>query len=196
MVEVAEVLRWTVIALQAGLIGWMLRSGLWRRVPMWTLWLAVEVVLRAPFETSGWYAHHFWLPIQPAWMFLLGASAVEADFQARRKPAVVLVYSLAVVPVGIVLPLPELIVLRVWVLAAIAVWLAFARGSFTATVHARLLALVAGAGAAAGWMPAAGTAWWTLRAGFLGIYVLMLGGWIALFSLPDRPARFPGPPLA
>lgn len=192
----AEILRWCLIALQTYLVYWMLRTKLWRRLPIWTAWIAAEAVSRVPFQVSGWYAHHFWRPLQPALMFLLGAAAIEAHYQARRRARVVLAYALAVVPIGLILQLPDLIVMRAWLCAGVCIWLGFAGGHFTSRWHARLLAFVSGAAAVTGWMPATPRSWWLMRVGFLGVYSLACVGWIVLFSLPDRRAMSPGLPPA
>lgn len=184
----AEILRWTLIALQAYLVYWMLRTKLWRHLPLWTAWIACEAVSRVPFQVSGWYAHHFWRPLQPALMFLLGAAAIEARWQAGSHPRAVFLYALAVVPIGCILPLPQLIVMRTWTAAVVCVWLALTyAASDTARWHVRLLAAVAGAMAMLGWMPGSShdALWWQMRAAFLAIDCAACVAWIALFNRRD-----------
>ncbi len=183
MAAVAEGFRYILISEQIFLILWMLSSDLWRRLPLWTLWLTVEAISRIPFTPGGNYWHHVWLPLQPALLFLLASSAAEAKYQSSgvRLGAVAAV-ALCIAPIGVGLQLSELVTMRAWVNFGVAAMLAFSPGSFTARWHARTLSFLAAFTAMLGWIPATGTDWWRMRVGYLGVYCVLCGFWFWLFN--------------
>ena len=85
MQPLAELLRWLLIALQCALLVYMAASGLWRRLPLWCLWMAAEALSRVPFTPHGNYWHLVWVPMQPALMLLLIAAAAEAWWQGDHE---------------------------------------------------------------------------------------------------------------
>lgn len=179
---ISEILRLLLVLLQIALIGWVLAADLWRKLPMWTLWLGCEIAMRALFAPGGHYWHWIWLPMQPASLFLLGAAAMECRYHAGESADMVALAALLIAPIGVGMDLQELGTLRVALNAGLAVVLSFCRGSETASQHARIMALVCAATAACGWMPATGAAWWRMRAAYLAVYCVACALWLRLFT--------------
>ncbi len=178
----AEILRYLLIAEQIALILWMLTSDLWRRLPLWTLWITVECVSRIPFTAGGWYWQTIWRPLQPALLFLLSAAAIEARYHAGESSYAIASAALLVAPIGVGLHLGEIIQLRIGLCAGVACLLYACAGTSTARWHARLLAGLCTATALAGWQPATGTQWWMMRCGYLAVYCAACAGWIWLLT--------------
>ena len=190
MQPIAEVLRYVLILLQSLLFLFMVISGLWRRLPIWTTWLLLEIASRVPFAPTGYYAHHIWLPLQPALLLMLAAAAIEARYQTSRYQANAFVLAaLMVAPFALGMEIRSLIVSRMWITGALALFLVTTtRGTFTARAHSRIFAALCAMTAVFGWMPRKDGAWWTMRAGYLAGYCVICAAWLWLFNRRDPAA--------
>lgn len=182
MQDAAEILRWALITLQALLVLHMIRSGLWHRLPLFVTWLATDAASRMLFHPSGNYWHLIWLPLQPSLLFLVGAAALEARYQAGLRTDGLAYVSLAISPLSLSLSLPDLITMRWMLHGMLAVVLATASGTFTAIWHARIMATVCAITALSGWIPSTGTQWWMMRVGFLATYCGCCLAWLWLMN--------------
>ncbi len=121
MQVLAELLRCLLISEQIALILWMLTSDLWRRLPIWVLWLTAECISRILFTPGGNYWHMLWRPMQPALLFLLAAAAIEARYHAGESTDAIAFAALLIAPIGIGLHLGEIIQLRIGLCAGVAI---------------------------------------------------------------------------